>query len=163
MKAPKRKEDKEAERIKSLMIHSALFEMYCICKRGLIQEILRRIGPLYAFSLIEIANARICTKILQRKKALHKEDLVEVFRVCCILSRKFWNDTTRKNIEEVEHSKRAPLRRLNLLEREILKLLAYDVGMPWHEIQREIEIEVNVDVDYRRAIEGYSRMYPSIT
>lgn len=145
----------ESERtggMKNLMIHSGIFELYLHAGPGHgLSEVLSRLGVLHRFDLIEVANARLCAKILLRRNRVPAGDVVELFWVCCLLSRKFWNDSALKNAEEIRGSD-IHLDRVNVLERQILAGLDYSVGRPLREIEREIHAEASIDKIYRQAV-----------
>ncbi|KAI5187011.1 hypothetical protein NEHOM01_1863 [Nematocida homosporus] len=137
------------------MIHSALFEIHSCQKQGAsIREILGRVTSLYRYSLLEVTNARLCIRHLLQDRSMLAEDTVELFRVCCILSRKYWRDTAEKNLVQAEPCQ---LLRLNDLERRILLVLNYAIGMPATAIQQEIAMELNLDRVYQRAIAGHKK------
>ncbi|MDN5249660.1 MAG: hypothetical protein QWI73_06250 [Alphaproteobacteria bacterium] len=139
--------------MKNLMIHSGIFELYLHAGRGNgLSEVLSRLGSLHRFDLIEVANARLCAKILIRKNRMPAGDVVELFWVCCLLSKKFWNDTAQKNAEEIQGENSLLLDRVNVLERQMLAGLDYSVGRPLREIEREIHAEASIDKRYRQAV-----------
>ncbi|OAG31344.1 hypothetical protein NEDG_01822 [Nematocida displodere] len=141
--------------VKNLIIHSTVFEMYYTHpSKHRIEEVLGRIGSFYRFDIIEVTNARLCAKRLFEGDA-PAGDVVELFWVCCLISRKYWNDSAEKNAEEIARTGEGmSLQRVNYLEQKILTALEYNIGMTYHEINREIESEINVDKMYRQAVEG---------
>lgn len=144
--------------MKNLMIHSGVFELYYKQrpKEG-IGEVLARIGCLYRFDTVEIVNAKICCRKLIDQDTIPTANTVDLFWVCCLLSRKFWTDLPRKNVDEIGSLVTLSLGRVNWLEKEVLKLLEYDIWVSLKEIKREIQLELNVDLVYRQAVPGAAR------
>jgi len=154
-------EENNTQQVKYMMIYSGVFEAYYVLdkkrrKTERISDLLRKIGHFRHFSLTEIVNAKICCKKLIQKKVLLFSDTFEIFWTCCLLGKKFWNDDSLKNSEEIESVNGLKVRSINQLEREILKHLDYNFVSSPELIEKEISIEVNIDQTYKKAMHNHS-------
>ncbi|KAI5188699.1 hypothetical protein NECID01_0312 [Nematocida sp. AWRm77] len=151
--------EKSSRSMKNLMIHSGVFELYYKQKpKERVADMLAKVGCLYKFDVVEIVNAKLCCRKLIDKNAVPAESTIDLFWVCCLLSRKFWTDAPRKNADEAESLANLSLQRINWLEKEILARLEYDVWASFKEIKREIQKELSVDLVYKRTVPRVVRM-----
>ncbi|KAI5193216.1 hypothetical protein NEMIN01_2416 [Nematocida minor] len=141
---------KESSSMKNLIIHSALLELYYKQRRHIsLNSLLCKIGVLQKFTLVEVISAKIYSNMVIR--FLPQYNSLEIFLTMCIIFRKYWNDFSLKNMQEVDRSI-LNIKKLNRIETEILKTIQYTISITKDQIQREIEIEKNVDKTYKEAM-----------
>lgn len=150
--------------LKSFVVHSAVFELYAQepgeGRADDVLQVLQRLRIFYAFDIVELVNAKLCMEDYLARAGAVPKNFIEVFWVCCIISRKFWNDEVQKNSEELDaagaRGGRLDLEEVNRLEREILVELDYAIAKEEAPILREIENERNVDKMYRRVLRAHA-------
>lgn len=153
---------------KTFILYTILFEMHTYCKgRYSLQSLLCTI-PFFCqyYTLIELANAKLCVRELCNNRFFYIEDPVETFLACCIISRKFWSDRPHNNSDYINLSRIGTVSSINLLERQILCALKYAVGMRECQIKSAIQEELNIDKKYKtsmRTYRAYMRRLPVYT
>ncbi|KAI5181767.1 hypothetical protein NEOKW01_1931 [Nematocida sp. AWRm80] len=141
---------KHVHAIKSLMIYSGIFEMYYrLANKPLITTLLSRTEVFNRFNILEIANAKIYARRILDKHLVFG-DIIEVFMACCIISKKYLNDFSKKNKDEIGSV--ICLSRVNKLEKCILNALNYNIATKLSQIQKEIETEKNIEPMYKKAL-----------
>ncbi|KAI5162642.1 hypothetical protein NEAUS04_1087 [Nematocida ausubeli] len=141
---------KDSSRIKNLIIHSAILDLYYKQNKcEPLGEVLNKMNTLNRFTLIEV----ICAKIYSSSVIAYLPQYtgLEIFFTACIIFKKYWNDFSLKNIEETSNDI-VGIKKLNRIEMAILELIKYDVHITKEQIQKEIELERNVDVNYKEAM-----------
>lgn len=140
----------EPSSIKNLIIHSALMELYYKQKAHIsLDSLLSSTTTLMKFSLVEIVSAKIYSNTVIR--LLPQYNSLEIFFASCLIFKKYWNDFSLKNIEETS-AMPIPIKRLNRIEMEILRIINYKISVTKEQIRKEIEVERSVNRNYRRAM-----------
>ncbi|KAI5128515.1 hypothetical protein NEPAR04_1280 [Nematocida parisii] len=145
---------KESSSIKNLIIHSALLELYYKQKKPQdLSGILKKIHVLNRFTLIEV----ICAKIYSNMVIAHLPQYtsIEVFFTSCIIFKKYWSDFSLKNIEEID-TEIIDIKKMNRVEMAILRQINYAIHITTEQIQKEIEAEQSVDINYQEAMSSMS-------
>lgn len=148
---------KDTTSMKNLLIHSALLDLYYRQKRHIpLKRLLSNTPLLQKFTLVEIASAKIYSNLTI--SSLPQYNSLEVFLTMCIIFKKYWNDFSLKNKEEVPENT-IPLKKLNRIEAEILRVIDYSIVITKPQIQREIDHERSIDRRYRRAMATIGQAY----
>lgn len=141
---------KESSTIKNLIIHSALLELYYKQKRHLpLNILLKKIYILQKFTLVEVISAKIYSNAVIG--FLPQYTSLEIFFASCIIFKKYWNDFSLKNIEEV-NKEIVNIEKLNRIEVAILQTIKYNISITKEQIQKEIELEKDVESTYNEAM-----------
>ncbi|KAH9386242.1 uncharacterized protein NEMAJ01_1138 [Nematocida major] len=142
--------EKKCSMVKNLILHSALLELYYKQRKHVALEVLLdKASVLLRFTLVEVICAKICSSIVIGM--LPQYTSLEIFFTSCIIFKKYWNDFSLRNLEEVDKDI-VSIKKLNRIEVAILKVIKYNIRITREQIQREIDLERSIDVTYNEAM-----------